>query len=219
MPENSKTTMARKPVVEKRTSPKQDRSNKTINLILNAASEMLIEVGFEKLSTNVICERAGLTPPALYRYFPNKYAVLKELGERLMDHQNNALKDWLDVEINKDNVEDRMRELIQVTLDATREVPAGEWIMRSLHATPFLADVRLESHRLVSQILLGRVLELNPEIETKYAYNQVRLCVEISYSVVEMVFDDDQLDPDFIVSATAKLIGSNVRNVIWGHDK
>ena len=43
---------------------------------------MLEEVGFERLSTNMICKRAGLTPPALYRYFPNKYAVLKELGER-----------------------------------------------------------------------------------------------------------------------------------------
>ena len=31
-----------------------------------------VEVGIERLSTNLVCERAGLTPPALYRYYPNK---------------------------------------------------------------------------------------------------------------------------------------------------
>ena len=47
----------------------------------------LADVGIERLFTNLVCERGGLTPPALYR-FPNEYALPSELGRRLMERQN-----------------------------------------------------------------------------------------------------------------------------------
>src|SRR6185436_13400848 len=74
--------------------PRQGRAHETYERILGVAAELLGEVGVERLSTNLVCERAGLTPPALYRYFPNKYALLHELGERLMAVQNRLLEDW-----------------------------------------------------------------------------------------------------------------------------
>ncbi len=74
--------------------PKQARAIKTYEAILTAASELLVEVGLERISTNLIAERAGITVPALYRYFPNKYSVLNALGGRLMNHQNDAFSSW-----------------------------------------------------------------------------------------------------------------------------
>ena len=71
-----------------RKKPRQKRSAQTFELILDTAASLLEEVGLDKLNTNLICERAGLTPPALYRYFPNKYAIMEELGRRLMKAQN-----------------------------------------------------------------------------------------------------------------------------------
>jgi AcrR family transcriptional regulator len=68
--------------------PTQARGQDTYEIVLATAGEMLGETGFEQLTTNAICKRAGLTPPALYRYFPNKYAILKELGDRLMKAQD-----------------------------------------------------------------------------------------------------------------------------------
>ena len=64
--------------------------------LLDVAGELLGEVGIERISTNMICARAGVTPPALYRYFKDKYAVLEALGRRLMDRQNAVLFAWLD---------------------------------------------------------------------------------------------------------------------------
>src|SRR3546814_2992087 len=49
----------------------------------------------DRISTNMICERAGVTPPALYYYFCDKYEVIAALGERLMDRQNHVLTSWL----------------------------------------------------------------------------------------------------------------------------
>jgi len=80
--------------LETKLKPQQNRARSTYDAILEAAGELLAEVGVERLSTNLVCKRAGLTPPALYRYFPNKYALLKELGERLMADQDEAVFAW-----------------------------------------------------------------------------------------------------------------------------
>ncbi|MEH6405251.1 MAG: TetR/AcrR family transcriptional regulator [Sneathiella sp.] len=210
----SKQSQVLKPSTDKRADPRQFRSNKTVDLILKSASEMLMEVGFEKLSTNVICKRAGLTPPALYRYFPNKYAVLKELGERLMGTQNEALEEWILADISEENLEMRMLELLEITMAVTQADPASAWIMRSLHASPHLSEVRLNSHRLVSQALTERFLQIWPEAPRDRIYSQIRLSVEISYSVVEMLFDDHELDAQTVMKSTAKIITINIKNTL-----
>src|SRR5882757_7039977 len=82
--------------LEAKLQPTQARAQDTYEVILATAGEMLRDMGFEQLTTNAICERAGLTPPALYRYFPNKYAILKELGDRLMIAQDELVLEWID---------------------------------------------------------------------------------------------------------------------------
>src|ERR1700694_773087 len=78
-----------------RLKPSRPAGVSTFEYLLSTAGQLLGEVGFEGLSTNLICKRAGMTPPALYRYFPNKYAVLQELGRRLMRAQDYAVFAWM----------------------------------------------------------------------------------------------------------------------------
>ena len=81
MPSTLSTIRPSAPDLDTKTLPRQGRAQETFERILAITADLLSEVGIERLSTNLICERAGLTPPALYRYFPNKYAVLHALGE------------------------------------------------------------------------------------------------------------------------------------------
>ena len=124
-------SQATKPETTRRGAPHQKRSQQTVELILATAAELLEESGFENLSTNAICRRAGLTPPALYRYFPNKYAVLKELGERLMERQNRVLvsEDWMMTDLNA--LQAQMADMLAKTIEVTRQTPAGVWILRA----------------------------------------------------------------------------------------
>ena len=84
--------------------PRQERAKRTYEAILVAAAELLVEVGVERISTNLIAERAGITVPALYRYFPNKYAVLNALGAVLMDRQNEVFQQWFDAYMGEDGL-------------------------------------------------------------------------------------------------------------------
>jgi AcrR family transcriptional regulator len=206
------------PITARRSAPHQKRSRETVGLILEAAAELLEEVGFEKLSTNLICKRAKLTPPALYRYFPNKYAVLKELGERLMTAQN-ALIDEIEMDpLDLSRLDVELAELLTATLQVTRNTPAGGWIMRSLHATPILSDVRRDSHRHVSNVLTKRMIEHWPHLDKDETYQTLRLGVELGYAVLEMVFDEPDLNHAKLIGSTASMLADNLRRLLKDAD-
>ena len=206
-------TAATSPKTNRRGAPHQRRSRETVELILSAAAELLEDVGFEKLSTNMICQRANLTPPALYRYFPNKYAVLKDLGERLMARQNALLQDWSLGTDDLDKLDSQIADLLTETIRVTRETPAGGWIMRSLHATPILSDVRRQSHRQVSQALSRQTLATWPGLDPARVALANRLGVEMGYALVEMVFDEPDLDQARLVQMAASMLAQNIRAV------
>jgi AcrR family transcriptional regulator len=139
--------------------------------ILSSAAELLVEVGVERISTNIIAERAGITVPALYRYFPNKYAVLNALGYAvlnalgavLMDRQNEVFQQWFETHLPSANPQvliDRVYDLLKMTYDVTREQTGGLEIIQSLRAVGPLQELRLTSHRLVAEQFAAALSEL-----------------------------------------------------------
>lgn len=204
------------PKTARRGAPHQKRSRETLALILRSAAQLLEEVGFEQLSTNLICKHASLTPPALYRYFPNKYAVLKELGERLMARQNAILQDTVIDASDPDVLHNQIRHFLAETIRVTRETPAGGWIMRSLHATPILSDVRLNSHRQVSSELSQRILDQWPDLDPDQVFQSTRLGVEMGYAVVEMAFDEPGFDETDSLRMAASMLSHNLRDLVAG---
>jgi len=65
-----------------RTAPQQIRSQQRVDLILDTAAVLFSESGYENASTNAIAERAGISIGSLYRYFPDKDAILRALAGR-----------------------------------------------------------------------------------------------------------------------------------------
>lgn len=67
-----------------RVSPRQQRSLATVDVILEAAAQVLEIAGEAGFNTNAIAERAGVGVGSIYRYFPDKRAILVEMGRREM---------------------------------------------------------------------------------------------------------------------------------------
>lgn len=67
---------------EQRHQPKQSRSVETFNSILKAAADLFEQRGYAQTTTHQIAAEAGVSVGALYRYFEDKQAVIKELYQR-----------------------------------------------------------------------------------------------------------------------------------------
>lgn len=191
---------AETPVValDARATPSQTRARNTFEAVLSTAGELLGEVGFERLSTNLVCERAGMTPPALYRYFPNKYAILGELARRLMDAQDEAVFAWVeDGGLQAGSVEaavEKNRRLQQQVNEITRQIPGGIWIMRALRAVPLLRDIRIASRDNVAKHISERLTEVYPHVPERELFRAARLTTEVAYAATEMVLEEPDLD-------------------------
>ncbi len=68
-----------------RRTPQQARSQQRVEEILQAASDLLIEQGYDALSTSAIAQRAGISVGSLYQFFANKEAVLHALAQRYLE--------------------------------------------------------------------------------------------------------------------------------------
>lgn len=189
--------------LKSRSSPKQIRSQRTVEAILTAAAELLEEVGIDRLSTNMVCERAGLAPPSLYRFFPNKYAILRELADRLMRIQNTALSES---EIDWEHLEESSWLALNRQFEVTSDFKGGPMIMRSLHAVPVLRQVRLDSHRWAADALFNAYAQSITKVPKSALRRRSRLVIEVGYASLEYAFDSPPKARQRILKDAAHLL-------------
>jgi AcrR family transcriptional regulator len=68
-----------------RNEPVQARSTARLAALLDAAAAVVDEIGYERLTTAMVAERAGASIGTVYRYFPDRIALLQALGARNLD--------------------------------------------------------------------------------------------------------------------------------------
>lgn len=73
--------------------PIQRRSMVTVESILKAGAQLLLEIGYDKSSTNKIADRAGVSVGSLYEYFPGKEAIFAELRRRERERHYRSVLD------------------------------------------------------------------------------------------------------------------------------
>lgn len=70
------------PIDLTRRLPAQSRARQTVETILEATAQILVEEGSERLTTNHLARKAGFSIGTIYQYFPNREAIVLALIER-----------------------------------------------------------------------------------------------------------------------------------------
>ena len=120
-----------------RNEPVQARSTARLAALMDAAAAVVEEIGYERLTTAMVAERAGASIGTVYRYFPDRIAVLQALGARNLE-----------------------RALSRVT-DEAANVKHDDW-MTALHAS---MDILIEAFRNepgFRSLRVGDVIDLRP---------------------------------------------------------
>lgn len=109
------------PPISPRRAPQQQRAAATLDAILEATAALLVERGYEGVNTNAVAERAGVKPPAVYRYFPNKFALYHALADKLQGEFDGVLDGAL---------HDADARPLAAVIDAVIEGAAAFWVRR-----------------------------------------------------------------------------------------
>ena len=79
-------------LLEPRKSPVQARSAASVDAILEATIQVLLNVGKERLTTTRVAARAGVSVGTLYQYFPNKSSLLQAVLKRHLSDVTQAVE-------------------------------------------------------------------------------------------------------------------------------
>ena len=107
----------RKSRLSPRKQPRQERSQATVEALLQAAADILVRQGAGRLTTNRIAERAGVNIASLYQYFPGKDAIVAELRRRHGAEQRAAVRSAL-IAHRGDDLKTTLRALVAMGVAA-----------------------------------------------------------------------------------------------------
>ncbi len=142
-----------------RHQPKQTRSQETWNSILEAATALFAEKGYEQTTTHQIASQAGVSVGALYRYFSDKQAILKELyGQEITGLRNRLLEEFSLADLVGQDVRQLVRKTMALAFRIYSERPGLRRVLgEQSRKIPELAELRrnqeAEVDRAVLQIL------------------------------------------------------------------
>ena len=115
-------------------APQQERGQRRVEQILDAAEAVFSEVGVDAASMQSIADRAESSVGSLYHFFPSKEAVIEALGRRFADRVSQVNEEAMPLEMAHIPTE----ELFERVLSAQ---------MRFIQATPAFAAMQDAIHR------------------------------------------------------------------------
>lgn len=143
-------------IIAPRRQAKQRRSRNKVELILSTTLAMLDEGPADRLTTNAIAKRAGISIGSLYQFFPNKDAILYELFRRWLDQTLEAL----DAAVQSLDDGDDKEKCVDAVLDALAGEQGinsrGQWqLRRAMGGTAELAELEREHLQQIIQRIVA----------------------------------------------------------------
>jgi AcrR family transcriptional regulator len=121
-----------------RTVPRQQRARAAVNRILRATGELLDDAGFDALTTTAVAERAQVNIATLYRYFPDKYALIEALALSIETERYEKVGPMLSTFGTSADWRRELRSITDKLLDLRVRRTGVKGLRRALHSAPQL---------------------------------------------------------------------------------
>ena len=172
-----------------RRAPSQRRSRERVELVLDAAADLVVEEGVGGLSTRAIAARAGVPVASIYQYFTGRDAIVLALVQR-----DTAEMDARVAEAVTSLPHPDVRSVVEATMRAFVSVyhrrPGFVVIWWRSRTNAAVKDFCREHNRRVATMLHGFAIEaglLRPDTPVR----DVELAVEVGDRVFELAFEHD----------------------------
>jgi len=141
---NADTPSGPKPAIKPRRLPVQKRSRERVERILDAASQLLTEQGYDSVKTNLIAKHAGVSIGSVYQFFPNRFAIINALAGRYRE----KIADSLATTMGPKSPDRPWEEALEEAFDNLAEMWRTDWAFHSvwlaIQTTTELTDARRE---------------------------------------------------------------------------
>lgn len=149
---NGRTTL------QPRKTPIQARAAVTVEAITEATIQVLLTVGLDRLTTNRVAERAGVSVGTLYQYYPNKQSLLFALLEDALEKSAEALEMACE--------EARSKPLLEMVRHVVQRFVDAKMVRTDISTALYQISADIDGPALVKRMVQRSEKALNAVIQT-----------------------------------------------------
>ena len=176
------------PSLDLRKVPTQKRSKQTFEHILTSAGTLLEEVGFDGFTTNLLAERSNLAIRAIYRYFPNKFALILELAKRMQLSWRDALARTA-VDMKNTGLPDSWPAFLDSYIATVRATPGGVAILQAMKSYPELRAMDDQMNAVYIQDVTDALIAHSPGLMRDKAEQIATILLSTTVAVIDASLD------------------------------
>jgi AcrR family transcriptional regulator len=191
-----------------RKMPRQSRAKATVEAIVEATAQLLLEEGYSKFTTARVAERAGVSVGSLYQYFPNKAALAAALIDRSCDDFLTAFARTL-AGRRHSTLAECISAMVEENLVSHHLTPALHRTVQELaprlNASDRIEQISRDTARLIEALLLEHHAEIDPAIDLATAAMVIETVLEALAHRIGLA-DPAFVSKDALACETVRLI-------------
>ena len=173
----------------------QERGEKRVAGLLEAAAAIFAEVGFEAATMRDIAERAGGSIGSLYQFFPSKDVVARELKTQYC-HELKELWASLVAVSAKSTPSRLVNQFLNVTIKVIEEHPAIIRLMDAPRSTHPAADIKESLRQQLVELFLTR----KPRISLIKAHRFAEITVQMVRALLWLYVETEPPEREALVA-------------------
>jgi AcrR family transcriptional regulator len=188
-----------------RRNPVQERSNDTVQQILAATSVLLEQKPSQELTTSRIAVEAGISIGGLYRFFPDKQAILDAIAVRAMEEFQSGLERELSESFPEDGAA-----LLDLVIDAYVRFLDARPDFRSIalgqHISPSTRRRQVQPDIGPSGLIKDFMMNLVGATETAELDVRLRIASEAGERLIAYAYEQNPEDRKIVVREMKRLL-------------
>jgi AcrR family transcriptional regulator len=189
--------------VPMRHRPQQARSQERVDLILDTAAECIAEVGYEAVTTNAIAEQAGISIGSLYRYFPDKDAILRGLSVRHLEQVQEIYGRVLTEDVARLPLEEVIDRIVDPFVELHLACPAFKQILLGSDISADIACASEEVYKEIDERMVTFFQQAAPNLDEQQARLVATVCEAQVKALLSLITCDS--DQTFCEQITAEM--------------
>ena len=195
--------------IETRREPGQERSRATLQSIMNASASLITEYGLDAVSMTQIANVAGMSKASLYRYFPNKQALLLAHAERSFKVHREEMQAVMQHGTEPGQM---LRDGIDHYCKQHTDKPFLLSLRAAIHADPVLSELDLKDSRENAALLAAFLREHYPELDSVVIETRSLLTMELMDSLARLVARVSKKEQSLLIDEFVRLFFADLSN-------
>lgn len=189
-----------------RRTPVQSRAQRTVESIVQAATELLVSDGLEGFTTNAIAARAGVGVSTLYGYFDDKYAVLRRIADDLERGRDEVLAGRLAVFADDDDWRRWAAGTIEALVEYRRVFPVGDQIRTAMQTIAEFRAVQRDNDERRAKALAATLSQRATGVSAAEVGAVARVALVANVHVLDRACRGGDVDQLMVAAHTAMVI-------------